>query len=399
MKRLSNAQVQLIRKQITSHHEWKAYSVKNKLSSAQINSTVKVLEVVRDLGLDIENIIGADNAARAGFWAESNTSARRRVIRRAADHDKESDDKSETRASQLDVETVRSVVREEIEATKPRPLVIYEQTTGERKKVTGRAHEKFPLLLQACAARDVKGYHLNVFLTGPTGSGKTHSASQVAETMGVNFYEHGALEFAEQLLGRVVESGEYLDTPFIRCFRNGGVVILDEIDAWDNNALLALNGALASGRVTIATGEVIPRHPDCVIIAAGNTLGTGPSAVFVGRNQLDGASLSRFPVLIAWDYDCALESEICGNASWAREIQLARAACFALGLSVIIDPRKSIAGAALLASGVPRQTVRELTYLASLEHDDRESVMKQVRAAYEREQAQRAVDKRLANEE
>ena len=49
-----------------------------------------------------------------------------------------------------------------------------------------------------------------------------------------------------------------------------------------------------------------------MLVCAANTWGTGPSAVYVGRNQLDGAFLNRFG-LVEVDYDPKLERALCPN--------------------------------------------------------------------------------------
>ena len=51
---------------------------------------------------------------------------------------------------------------------------------------------------------------------------------------------------------------------------------------------------------------MVKRHPKFICIGAGNTYGTGPDRVYVGRQELDGASLDRFDFL-EWAYDETLE--------------------------------------------------------------------------------------------
>jgi len=54
-----------------------------------------------------------------------------------------------------------------------------------------------------------------------------------------------------------------------------------------------VNRALANGHLATPKGRVA-RHPDTVIIATANTYGTGANRQYVGRNQLDAATLDRF---------------------------------------------------------------------------------------------------------
>jgi MoxR-like ATPase len=75
------------------------------------------------------------------------------------------------------------------------------------------------------------------------------------------------------------------------------VFLLDEWDGADSNMLLVLNAALANGHMAVPNRAKKPqakRHKNCYIFAAGNTWGTGADWEYVGRNQLDASSLSRF---------------------------------------------------------------------------------------------------------
>jgi cobaltochelatase CobS len=206
----------------------------------------------------------------------------------------------------------------------------------------------------------------NVWLTGGTATGKTTMAEKVADALGLEFYMHGAMEMSHELLGFVDAGGTYRVTQFVKAFLMGSVVLLDEIDSWGTGATLALNAALANGQMALPDGTMAKRHADCVVLAAGNTWGTGATADFIGRNKLDAAFLSRFPVKLHIDYDVALEQAFCGDRAWAERVQAARARARGVGLKVIIDPRHSIAGAALVAGGFTPDEAAKLTYLAGL---------------------------------
>jgi MoxR-like ATPase len=119
---------------------------------------------------------------------------------------------------------------------------------------------------------------------------------------------------------------------------------------------------------------IVERHADCIVIAAGNTWGLGATADYVGRNKLDGAFLDRFHVRLDWQYDVALEVAISGNEKWTRRVQAARERARAAGLKVLITPRASQAGAALIEAGMTMDEAAELTYLANLTKDQRKMV-------------------------
>ncbi len=157
----------------------------------------------------------------------------------------------------------------------------------------------------------------NVLLIGPAGSGKTYLAEQVAKVLNLDF---AALSFSPgmseaKLLGRIVPniaSGteSYVESPAIRAYRSGGVVLLDELDNGDPSVVTVLNAFLANGWMYLPSGERVNRHPDTVVIGSMNTLGTGADKVYVGRNALDGATIDRF-VIETMDYDADLEKTLC----------------------------------------------------------------------------------------
>jgi MoxR-like ATPase len=210
-------------------------------------------------------------------------------------------------------------------------------------------------------------------LSGPTGSGKTHAVEQLAKALGLEFYTNGAISMDHQLVGFKDASGTYHETALRKAFGRPAIYLFDEIDSSDNSPLLCLAGALANGGFEFPD-QFIERHPDSIIIAAGNTWGNGATAEFVGRNRLDGAIKSRFPVRISWDYDEKLERDISGNLEWALRVQKARANAKRAGIKVQIDPRMTQAGAAIINAGMTADEAAELTYLAELTPDQRRMI-------------------------
>jgi hypothetical protein len=100
----------------------------------------------------------------------------------------------------------------------------------------------------------------------------------------------------------------------------------------------------------------------------------GATADFVGRNRLDAAFLSRFPVRLAFDADPALEIALAGDAAFARRVQAARERARAAGLKHLIDARQMRAGAALIAAGFTPDEAAQMTYLAGLSDEQRRMI-------------------------
>jgi hypothetical protein len=237
----------------------------------------------------------------------------------------------------------------------------------------GHHHPLFSTLCRTLSVRMMDGFSPCVWIAGPAGSGKTHSAKTFAKAAGLPFYYNGALNDAFALVGYQDGNGHYHRTAFRDAYEHGGVYLFDEVDASDNAALLALNGALANGICSFPDG-LIERHPDCHIIATGNTHGHGATAEYVGRAKIDAAFLDRFGVRLNWTYDTALETAISGNIEWTKRIQAARIRAGAAGLKVLITPRASITGAALIAGGFTPDEAAEITYLANLSAEQRKIV-------------------------
>lgn len=210
-------------------------------------------------------------------------------------------------------------------------------------EIEGAVHEKFADIVKHVAIRD------HVMLVGPAGSGKTTTCEQVATALELDFYCKSVCSQTSkaELLGYQDANGNYVSTDFRTAYENGGVFVLDEIDAGNPNVIAVLNSALANGVCSFADG-MVKKHSDFVLIACANTFGMGADRMYVGRNQLDAATLDRFSV-IDFGYDENLEILISGNETFAKCIQEMRREMKAE--RVVISPRATIQGAKLLAAG------------------------------------------------
>lgn len=211
------------------------------------------------------------------------------------------------------------------------------------------------------------------FLVGPAGSGKTTLAEQIAKVLGRAFYMASRVSSEYKLTGFVDANGKTVRTAFREAYEHGGVFLFDEVDASDPDALTAFNAALA-GKLADFPDGVVARHADFVAIAAGNTFGRGADRQYVGRNQLDAATLDRFQVYEV-DYDEQLEVKLAGNEEWTRYVQKVRAAIDAEKVRHVVSPRASISGAKLLAAGMDRAKVEEACIWKGLDTTNRARVL------------------------
>lgn len=172
-------------------------------------------------------------------------------------------------------------------------------------EITGKLHKDFDKIISMLADGE------SVYLVGEAGTGKSYLAQQAAKALGLEYYYTNSVTDDVQIKGFIDANGTYHKTQFYDAFVNGGIFLLDELDASIPEALILLNNALANGYFDFPTGRAVA-SPDFHAIAAGNTCGTGADNVYNGRYQLDAASLDRF-ALIRVDYDRDIEMEITGN--------------------------------------------------------------------------------------
>jgi cobaltochelatase CobS len=232
-----------------------------------------------------------------------------------------------------------------------------------------KAHKVFPTVVRYAANRR------HMMLVGPAGSGKTFLAEQVANALGLPFYMTGKVADETKLTGFVDAGGTYRTTSFRRAYENGGVFLFDEMDGSSPDALVAFNAPLAGNWGDFPDG-MVKRHPDFVAIAAANTFGRGADRQYVGREQLDAATLDRFAV-IEMDYDEDLELAITCDRDWTLYVQKVRKAVLAEKVRHVVSPRASMEGGVMLKAGQPRKDVEEHYVWKGLE----ETVRNRVKAA------------------
>lgn len=239
----------------------------------------------------------------------------------------------------------------EPEPTAPEP----EPEPVKRPSSSGADH-----MMQARLDRYVK-LRRNIMIVGPAGGGKTTGAGNAAERAGLSYFEEsmGPQTSKWDLVGYKSPDGRYVPGILRTPYEFGGVLVLDEMDAANPAVLTVINSAIANGHCSFPDGAV-KRHPDFVLIACANTYGRGADRLYVGRQQLDAATLDRF-VVIEWDYDERAELVWAGedSAEWVAYVQRVRQRAQELKQRFVVSPRASINGAVLLRAGEPVREVIE----------------------------------------
>lgn len=269
----------------------------------------------------------------------------------------------------IDPEMIRSLIKQEIENQPPKKLEII--TPFGNVILEGSIHYRTELILK------IVSLNHPVMMVGPAGCGKTSIGEKIAQALQLPFFVTSTINDTHELTGFVDGYGKYHTTPFRQAFEYGGIWIADEIDAWDASALLAANSALANGFSTFPdVSQPIFKHQNFRMIATANTFGSGASRVYVGRNELDAASLDRFAVVDV-EYDLTLEQQFSrGNDRWLNYVWKTRKSVEEKKIRHVVSSRAIINGAIALEAGVSWKDVEEIYLFKGMSETDRKKISK-----------------------
>ena len=213
------------------------------------------------------------------------------------------------------IEAMKAKIEEledEIKRSAPiQPLMVQNPKKSKPVNCGEVYHPQVPTVFSIITCRTEKGTPLPVFLVGEAGVGKSFCVDQVRKML----REGGFLSKKTDNYGEVVcfadmERGDLLGriayntttgvntwnkSGLVKPLLEGGVAFIDEIDKADPAVLTLLNGVLASRTIIDpSTGEVLPVHKDCFIIAAGNTTGMTYDPNYVAAQKQDLSLIDRF---------------------------------------------------------------------------------------------------------
>lgn len=270
-------------------------------------------------------------------------------------------------------ESLANMLAQRVAAILPAPtaptvtIKLHPAKKGAPVKTVEGASPTLAKLLKLAAARR------NILMVGPAGCGKSTLAKRIADELGLSFgfISCSAGMSESHLLGRLLPTGKggamtYSQSEFVRCYENGGVFLIDEIDAADSNVMLVINAALANGHMAVPNrvdNPVAIRHPDFICIAAANTYGTGADRVYVGRNQLDESTLDRFRIgTVPVDYDATYEVAACPNDELRNILQTYRARVRENKIRRVVSTRFMIDAYVMLESGFSMSDIEEALF-------------------------------------
>lgn len=242
---------------------------------------------------------------------------------------------------------------------------------GEKtKEVEGLFHKNFEQIIQ------IVGQKIPLMLIGPAGSGKNHTLEQVAKALDLPFYFSNSITQEYKLTGFIDAAGKYHETEFYKAFTTGGLFFFDEIDASCAESLIIINAALANGYFDFPNGRV-NAHENFRVVAAANTFGNGADMIYVGRNQLDGATLDRFATM-EFDYDENIERTICADEELYRFIISVRNAIKKRRLRFVVSMRATINASKMLQAGIDKKTIVKSVITKSMTKDDINTIINEM---------------------
>lgn len=242
---------------------------------------------------------------------------------------------------------------------------------GVKRETKGFIHEKFDDVLKAVSN------NIPVYLVGPAGSGKNVLCKQVADALGLKFYFTNAVTQEYKLTGFTDAMGNYQPTQFYKAFTQGGLFMLDEIDASIPEVLTILNAAIANKYFDFpAPIGYVEAHEDFRVVAAGNTSGNGADYQYVGRNQLDAASTNRF-VYETIDYSPVIEDGIALDKALADFCREFRRAAKRVGVNIIVSYR-AIEYLTKLLPVMSTEDALRMCLIKDLEKDDLHNITREL---------------------
>jgi MoxR-like ATPase len=154
-------------------------------------------------------------------------------------------------------------------------------------------------LLYRCALAYLKSMPLA--LHGHTGIGKTEAVRYFAHILGAPLYRmnlHG-LSTTDDIVGRLLPAGHgsvaFQDGLVTTAVRNGGILLLEEMNATGQEVWFALHGLLDGSRALVLVekdNEVVRQHPHCRIYSTFNP--AEYSSLYPGTKDLSAAYLRRW---------------------------------------------------------------------------------------------------------
>jgi len=147
-----------------------------------------------------------------------------------------------------------------------------------------------------------------LYLTGPTGSGKTSVVTEIAGRLNWPVQQitaNGRMELSDLVGHHALVSSQpgmppvmqFMYGPLAIAMREGHILLINEVDLADPAELAGLNDVLEGRPLVIAAngGEIIKPHPMFRVIVTGNSTGSGDSTgLYQGVMMQNLAAMDRY---------------------------------------------------------------------------------------------------------
>ena len=206
----------------------------------------------------------------------------------------------------IDEKAVVDIVCRELDKRASHIQHIQVKSPNGTANMTGCFCDKFEYLVNIVSAGKP------LYMYGPAGSGKSFTAKQIAEALGLPYFETSQAMFSYDLKGYGDAGGNYVETPFYKAFTHGGLFFLDEVDASASEAMVVLNNAIANRRFDFPVVGMVNAHEKFRVVAAGNTRMTGATLAYSARQMQDSSFKNRF-FFEVMGYDRRIELQLANN--------------------------------------------------------------------------------------
>lgn len=220
------------------------------------------------------------------------------------------------------------------------------------------------------------------YLFGEAGTGKTYTSGLAAAELGMEFRTESCSVGGTEVdfFGFTDANGAYHRTAFRDVWENGGMFLCDELDKASPYVLSKLNAAFASkaGQSVEFPDGPVKRHPDCIIIGAGNTDMRGGTERFHTSQPIDAATMTRF-AFIEWGFDHDFEFTLVApkHRQWVKRVHSVRKAVNDTanhGANVNVSPRAILMGASMRDAGIPQNVIEDAVLWQGVNVDTRRTI-------------------------
>lgn len=168
-----------------------------------------------------------------------------------------------------------------------------------------------------------------LFITGPTGSGKTSGVTEIASRLNWPVQQvtaHGRMELSDLIGYHALVSAAPGETPSMqfqygplaKAMKHGHILLINEVDLADPGELSGLNDVLEGRPLVISQngGEIIKPHPKFRVVVTGNSTGKGDaSGLYQGVMMQNLAAMDRYRFTKVGYPDAQVELDILEKAS------------------------------------------------------------------------------------